>query len=293
MGHDERRSFANALSRAMKDTRTSLRSLQSQLAGRGASIDQATLDYWRRGEALPAQQSSLRTLQLMEEILALGPGQLSSLLPHDSISRWDQVREAAEEEQVLRALEVMGLPSVEDFEYVFIQDHVRVRVDRRGQFERSKHMVRAKVDGVESVPVSMRLRFVSEPPPRIRTHRGCVLKDVVQLDDEGLFCANIALPRPLRKGELHMFDYSFDWDSSRQPDSDGLTRLVRDGLSYWSVVVDFEGDLPRNVSFDFNPDGDPWGGQDEGVRQTVRPQRQVQRALRDPLRGFHNVSWVF
>ncbi|WP_420176164.1 hypothetical protein [Luteococcus sp. OSA5] len=293
MGHDERRNFANALSRAMKDTRTSLRSLQSQLAGRGANIDQATLDYWRRGEALPAQQSSLRTLQLMEEILALGPGHLSSLLPKDSISRWDQVREAAEQEQVQRALEVMGLPSLEDFEYVFVQDHVRVRADHRGQFERSKHMVRATVDGLESVPVSMRMRFLTDPPPRIRTHNGCVLRDVVQLDDEGLFCANIALPRPLRKGELHMFDYSFDWGYSRQPDSDGLTRLVRDGLSYWAVVVDFEGDLPQSIYFDFSPDGAPWEGDGEGVRQTVRPQRQVQRALRDPARGFHNVSWVF
>ncbi|MGO4956685.1 hypothetical protein ACTQ49_05340 [Luteococcus sp. Sow4_B9] len=289
------RAFAAVLSRAIKESRESLAGLQRQLDKKGVWIDLATLDYWRSGRALPTEKKDLRAVAALEVILGLGVGQLSSLVPSDAVSRWDDVRSAPVVQQLQRALDVLGLDARESLDNVFVQDTLWISEDRRRQTEHTLQVVRAARDGVQSVPIALRQRFVEEEPPLISADTGCVLRDVVKLgDDDVLLCADIRLPWPLVRGQLHTFAYTMDWTFTTPQDSYGFTRMVRDGMRHWALEAHFA-QTPKHFTYYFDlanltEDGD---GSDEEVSQRMRPKRDMQVVLRDPLPGMHSVDWNF
>lgn len=288
-----RRDFAAVLSRAIRDSRLSLKQLQEQLARKGVHRDIATLDYWRNGQAIPTGNRDLKGVTVLEELLDLGAGQLLSRLPSDAVSRWDPVRSAPIDRQLEEAYAVMGLPSLDSLEHIFLQDSVSISADFHRQAEVTTQLVRATRDGVHNIPIALRQIFTEDEPPRISGISGCELHDVAMLDDEGLLCAELRLPRPLRKGQLHMFSYRMDWTFARDRDSDGITRLVRPGLRYWAATIDFAGDAPGYVEYNYEVEnftrlGTPTGTE---MTQRIRSAKQVQRVLRGPLPGLHSIEW--
>ena len=257
-------------------------------------LDLAYLSYWRSGAALPAQERDMQALAALESLLGLGVGQLSLPLPEDAISRWDPVRRATAAEQLQETMSVLGLHLEDRHDYAFVQDTLWVSGDRMEQREHTRQLVRALCDGVDSVPIAMRQRFLGDEPPLITVGQGCELRDVVRLEEEAILCAEISLSRPLAKGELHMFDYTMDWRFSERQDYYGFTRVVRGDMRYWALVAHFA-EAPSQISnyFDFA------NATSDGVRSANEQSQELQSwttvevVLRDPLPGMHSVSWDF
>lgn len=286
--------FAAVLARAIRDSRLSLPQIQTQLKRQGVDLDLATLTYWRSGSALPAQEPDLVAVAALEDLLGLGVGQLSLRLPDDAISRWDPVRRASAAEQLKQTLSVLGLHLENRHDYAFVQDTLWVSEDRMEQREHTRQLVRAIRDGVDSVPIAMRQRFLGDEPPLITVGHGCELRDVVRLEEEAILCAEIRLSRPLAKGELHMFDYTMDWRFSERQDDYGFTRVVRGDMRYWALVAHFP-EVPSRVdySFDFAKETEEGVGFEHEQSQSLQPATTVEVVLRDPLSGMHTVDWDF
>ncbi|WP_018655226.1 hypothetical protein [Actinomadura flavalba] len=69
--------FAGALRNAVQESGLTLERIRHRLAGRGLAVSVATLSYWQRGRSRPRSRPVVAAL---EEILALPPGTLTSLL---------------------------------------------------------------------------------------------------------------------------------------------------------------------------------------------------------------------
>lgn len=72
--------FSTAFSDALATHSMSLSALHRALSARGIRVSLTTLSYWRSGQREPEHEPSLRAVAAIEEILALPPGEMESLI---------------------------------------------------------------------------------------------------------------------------------------------------------------------------------------------------------------------
>lgn len=203
--------FAEVLAAAISRRALPLEAVHEALLAQGVSVSLATLSYWRSGRSEPGRETSRRFLPVLEGILDLDPGALStSLAPPKprgrSALRTPVVRTAVESvlpvpalaEQILKVLHI----SDQDLIRVSVNDRLVVGSDRISRDLTTRTLWRCERDGVESYPVVFEQDLTVPGAAEVRALSWCRLGRMVRLAERNLTVAEMLFPRPLRRGEL-------------------------------------------------------------------------------------------
>ncbi|MGO4957377.1 hypothetical protein ACTQ49_08920 [Luteococcus sp. Sow4_B9] len=283
--------FAQVLSDAIARHGLRLDEIRDALKAAGTPVSIATLSYWRNGRSLPARERSMRAVEQLERLLELGVGQLTGAIPSDALERWDIVKAANVSDQGLALLDAMGLKLRGQSSNEFLQDCVWAHRDGR-QREETVQLLRAEIDGLDRVPIAFRMDFATDDPPLIESISGCELGRVVQLDDEGLQAAELLLPRPLATGELHLLEYSLDWDYGPAAARFGFSRVLPAVLETYVMQVHLA-ELPSSMEYHSLPNDYQGVDSDSDLIQVLEPRLHQQMVLSDALAGHHSVKWWY
>ncbi|MFD0529280.1 hypothetical protein ACFQ1I_24075 [Kitasatospora arboriphila] len=212
--------FAEVLNAAIEASGLSLDRIRAALAHQGVRISVTTLSYWRRGRSQPERAASLRAVHLLEELLALRRGTLSSLLgpprprgrwiaptTHDAL-RVEQVWPG--EQEIAEVFEELDAPPTGDLERLSIHDSYFVNANRRGHLLRMRQVVRATVGGVARCVVVHKADEGAPGCPEITSVRHARLGRVRRRPESGLLVAELLLDRPLALGDSTVFEYEVD-----------------------------------------------------------------------------------
>lgn len=288
-------SFAAVLSRAVAHRRITLDEIRDELARRGHSVSKATLSYWRTGQSIPARPASLAVIEELEQVLRLPLGQLRASLPSDAFTEWDPVVAMPLDDQVRGALVAMGLPETpfEDQRDDYVRDSIWIPAGRQEQVETTHQLIYSQVDELTHVPIVLRHDFTLHEVPLARGGRGCELSRVVQLEDADLLLFDFELPRPVKRGQSHMFDYSIVWDTPPNDPFSGFCRGQLRHMPLYSIDITFECPLPKRMVWRTSPYvlGPP---EDDGdLVQEVEVHQRVEMTMADVSPGKYALFWYY
>lgn len=212
--------FAQTLHSAIEASGLSLDRIRAALAGQGIRVSVTTLSYWRRGRSQPERAASMRAVQLLEELLALPAGMLSSLLgPPRPRGRWvsstvpDSLPLAEiwpEEQQIAQVFAELDAPPIGELERLSIHDAYYVDAERLGYLLRMRQVVRATVGGVSRCLVVHKADDEATGCPEITSVRHARLGRVRRRPEIGLLVAELLLDRPLAQGDSTVFEYEVE-----------------------------------------------------------------------------------
>ncbi|MGQ2912500.1 hypothetical protein [Aeromicrobium sp.] len=205
----ESRRFADAFTDALEARGAGLSWLRSHLADRGHAVSLASLSYWRSGQREPQRQISLEALVVIEELLGLHEGALSSHL-----RRRGRTGPAPFDDLVGLARQVgrdRGLVGEDEVDRIAFDLVVDVGADRRVSQVRVTQVFVAAVDGAAGVTMFVApgvgtgttefeglTDFAADTV--MRAVAGCSVDGVVDIID-GISAARLSFDRPLALGE--------------------------------------------------------------------------------------------
>lgn len=205
----ESRRFADAFADALEARGVGLSWLRSRLADRGHAVSLAALSYWRSGQREPQREISLEALVVIEELLGLHEGALSSHL-----RRRGRTGPAPFDDLVGLARQVgrdRGLVGEDEVDRIAFDLVVDVGADRRISQVRVTQVFVAAVDGAAGVTMFVApgvgtgttefeglTDFATDTV--IRAVSGCSVDGVVDIID-GISAARLKFDRPLSLGE--------------------------------------------------------------------------------------------
>ncbi|WP_280667600.1 MULTISPECIES: hypothetical protein [unclassified Kitasatospora] len=212
--------FAQNLHAAIEASGLSLDRIRSVLAGQGVRLSVTTLSYWRRGRSQPERASSMRAVELLEELLVLPRGELSSLLgPPRPRGRWVSAVVPGslpmeeiwpEEQQVAQVFEELDAPPIGELERLSVHDAYYVDARRFGVLLRMRQVVRATTGGVSRCLVVHQADQGTTGCPEISSVRHARLGRVRRRPEIGLLVAELLLDRPLGQGDCTVFEYEVE-----------------------------------------------------------------------------------
>lgn len=203
----ESRRFADAFTDALEARGVGLSWLRSRLAERGHAVSLASLSYWRSGQREPRREISLEALVVIEELLGLHQGALSSHLRRrgrTGPAPFDDLVGLAR--QVGRDRGLVGEEEVDRIAFDLVVD-----VDHEGRVTqvRVSQIFVAAVEGAASVTmfvapgVSADGGAFGDPDvgdTLLRAMYGCSVDGIVHVVD-GISAATLRFDRPLALGE--------------------------------------------------------------------------------------------
>lgn len=212
--------FAETLHAAIEASGLSLDRIRSVLAGQGVRLSVTTLSYWRRGRSQPERASSMRAVELLEELLVLPRGSLSTLLgPPRPRGRWVSTAVPGslpmeeiwpEEQQVAQVFEELDAPPISELERLSVHDAYYVDARRFGVLLRMRQVVRATTGGVSRCLVVHQADQGTVGCPEISSVRHARLGRVRRRPEIGLLVAELLLDRPLGQGDCTVFEYEVE-----------------------------------------------------------------------------------
>lgn len=211
--------FSAALHLAIEDRGLRLEELQERLSASGVSVSLAMLSYWRRGRSQPERPESLRAVQLLEGILKLPAGSLSSQLgPKRPRGRWpkqppvklDVDRLFVDGESVSRIMSELDRWMYYELTRVLIHDVYVVGARRQEIGLISRQVLKANVDRIGRTASV----FHSDDPDAalsIVALRNCRVGRV--RSEGGVIAAEIIFDRVLSQGDTAVIEYEIVSDS--------------------------------------------------------------------------------
>lgn len=212
--------FAETLHSAIEASGLSLDRLRSALAQRGVRVSVTTLSYWRRGRSQPERASSMLAVGLLEQLLTLPRGTLSSLLgPPRPRGRWVSAAVPGslpmeeiwpEEAQIAQVFEELDAPPIGELERLSVHDAYYVDAQQFGVLLRMRQVVRATAGGVSRCLVVHKADEGTTGCPEISSVRHARLGRVRRRPEIGLLVAELLLDRPLGLGDCTVFEYEVE-----------------------------------------------------------------------------------
>ncbi|MCE1179505.1 MAG: hypothetical protein LWW86_10835 [Micrococcales bacterium] len=215
------RTFADALSEAVRSRGLPLDRIQRRLSGAGVPVSVATLSYWQSGRSVPRRARSLEAVAELERILEVAPGTLTSLVlppgaarPRTLESQQDLVPGS---DAVLEIIAGLGLGPQVDFVQVSAHDTLHIDAERRESVLATRSLSRCERDGADRWPVVFGQDSLQPGAPVLEAVSGCRLGRVVSLPDAHLTVAEMIAPRPFEHGELMLSEHLVRWAPSGSP----------------------------------------------------------------------------
>lgn len=242
-------SFAQTLRVALAVSGRTLEQVRDELAERDVRVSAVTLSYWVRGRTQPERPSSLRAVPVLEDILDLPPGALSTVLPaprprgprtHISVGADHQAlwRPA---DRVMRLLTAINAPDPERLCVVSAHDRHVIGADRSCLRMTLGLVVRAQTNGVDRILMLVE-HAGPTTPTSINVTRGGVLGRVRTDTSEPtvmILAAEILLDQVLERGETATTECEFRFPPSDCPEYGANRRFPQPGRQYL-LEVDFD-----------------------------------------------------
>lgn len=208
MPGQEAADFAPVLAAAIKARGLTLESLRRRLEERGVTVSVATLSYWQNGRSLPTRAHSQNTLGVLEEVLDVEPGTLTSMAPVTPARRRTnsarRQRHAELPRTVDEAMRVAGLDTSR-LRKMSLHLTLHVAADHTHESEVLRTVVQCLVGGTDSFPVVVQMDGTLAY--QVHPLRNCSVARSWQIPEQGLVLTEMRLSRPLRLGELAMYEY--------------------------------------------------------------------------------------
>jgi hypothetical protein len=246
--------FAHAFRDAVAASGLSLESLRRRLDLRGVPLSIATLSYWQTGRSKPQRAASLEALALLEQILEVPRGHLSSRLgaarkPGRPRRPTPPAATAAHtplpEQPVVLKETLVRLGFGAHQELVDLSTHMTVDLDETGMVTdyTVRNVVRASRDGAQRIPVYICLERRTEQAPRLRAVGGSRVGRQIAVPETAVFVWELLLDRPLPMGTTAAAEYVISLPDGLDPEETSEYFLPRE-LSEMLMWVRFH---PRKV----------------------------------------------
>lgn len=212
----------------------------------------ATISYWQSGRSRPERATSLAALAVLEELLALEPGELAGKLParrrsgptlsatHGRDGRVNTMPELS------AAAALVGLSWDMGLMRVAVHDRIEVGQERNGASHGVKELLVAEREGVDRYPLLYK-RSGEGDGAIVAPVRNCSVGRIAEVPEVGLMVAEIILDHPLREGESILVEHELNlYGTSRMEPS--VERLfVRTVRSAHTEVLFHESCLPLSA----------------------------------------------
>lgn len=244
--------FAQALRAAITARGLSLDRIRYHLDQRGHALSVATISYWQSGRSRPERATSLAALAVLEDILELPSGELSSRLPP---RRRATPSAHPEESRPIPATYVPYMEGISDrfglswdtgLQRMEIQDRVRIGPDRKGLSHEVTELLVAERDGADRYPVVYR-GFSEGAEIRVNALRNCHRGRYVEVLEEEAVVIELVLDRPLRAGEAILVEHRIDIDAVTVENPFAERAFLRPVRSAYTEVVFDETCLPLSA----------------------------------------------
>jgi len=287
--------FSAVLSRAVQARGLSLDRIRARLEAAGVPVSNATLSYWQSGRSLPTRARSLRTLVELEAILQLDAGTLIELIrtadgrTRHQLFAWQTVVPSGElAEQIISD---MGMEGAGRISRVSVHDTLTLDADRCETSSLTRQVLRAERSGVRNFPVVFQQEGEEAGAPEVEGIFGCRVANVVDVPERQLMVAEMALPRPLQRGELVLTEYLV---TMKPTPSELMTRSVAEPVRELVMAVQFHPlALPTSV-FGFTR---PSMVDEDAPESDVVPVQvigdQAQLVKLDVAPGVHGLRWTW
>ncbi|WP_203337640.1 hypothetical protein [Nocardioides limicola] len=287
--------FAAALAAAIRASGSTLDRLSRKLAAHGHTVSVTTLSNWQRGVAHPRRIASLLALADLELLLALGPGELSSLVEHHRrgpVAEDDLDRPLVPDHPALQRLRArVGADRIGGFDILGLHEHHRIGSDRTPVGHHSRMVIRATRPGVDSHHFFYLPRSGLDGGGHravVTAGQGCSVGETWQ-EPPDLACAELRFPKVLGPDETHLFDYSvaLAYDDPPVPE---FRRGLRKPAQQMVLQVTFDPDCtPHRVlaSHWEAPDAPPT----DLSTLSIDDEGSAHHVLLNPGVGIHGLRW--
>jgi hypothetical protein len=281
------RTFATALTAAVRARGLDVESLEGLLLRRGAAISATTLRAWQRGVQRPEWPESLPALTSLEYILRVGPGVLTSIL-----SPWYDGQPApwvvaADDEPPTVPGEVRPRQHDGSVRIIAADDEVTLGSGRYLTEVRTRIVAEAMTDGVDrhlavDIPEDANMLQATRIVPVSRCRRGKVIVDAAA----NRVATELLLDNVYQKGETFTIEYVSVID---QPARDGeYFRAFVNRVAMTVIRIDFDStELPTRC-YEFVSRGT---GELREIRDLRLSNNEAQSVVTDLPWGIHGVAW--
>lgn len=248
----QRAAFSRALSDAIAASGLTLDEISSQLTAAGARTSVATLSYWQNGHAMPTRRRSVAALPLLEDVLGLPRGSLTSILDRDAPLEWGMPLDKPREMDLAAILAKWRLSIGDMHSHRVLQQRWTVSGDGRAVVERSRAVTRVEAEHQSAYPIVLQDGDPGNPPPQLRCLVGASLGRSLRDDERGVLVGEVLLPRRFDRGDLYWTEIEIDWGIGqweRHFVSCGLAQTI----PLLTMDVVFEGNAPEVVHFSHTP----------------------------------------
>lgn len=275
--------FAQRLGQAISERGLSLHRLQARLVAVGLKVSTATLSYWASGRSRPTRGGSLDVVRNLEQILQVETGWL--VQPLETNQEWDQISDLLPKADLPEELERITRQQAAHWQRLHVHDLSVVDATSPVSHCTTRMVSRAEVEGLDGWTTIV--QHAPGESPGVVGVTALEVRSIRSLPNQQLSVIELALPRPLHRGEMVLTEHRTEVHGTQPPTEMGRALMGRTPLL--AIEVRFPSGRPEQVQ---RTHIDPKTGLprmiDQGIMHTPHG---AQCVIPDAAPGSHLLSW--
>ncbi|MGO4956438.1 helix-turn-helix domain-containing protein [Luteococcus sp. Sow4_B9] len=276
--------FAQRLTAAIARRGLSLHRIQTRLTAADLKVSTATLSYWASGRSRPTRGRSLDVVRALEQILDVEAGHLVRAMTTEV--SWEQLSDLLPQANLPAHLERLTLQQSMNWHRLHMHDTLHVQEETGTNRCHNRQVSRAEVDGLDSWVVLV--QHPAHETPSLTPLVGLTIRSCHPLPEQQLSVIELALPRPLRRGETIYTEHQTELGSSMVGE---LGRALSRACDLLVLEARFHGERPTNFTRShLDPRTDRWQRIERSLMST---EQGVQCVVPNAAPGTHLLSWYW
>ncbi|WP_059008665.1 hypothetical protein [Streptomyces specialis] len=261
--------FASVLRAAISRSGLGLERVRHRLAQRGHALSVSTLSLWQTGQRRPERRESLVALAVLEDILAMPSGSLTSALgPRRLRGPGPQGQRRVPAETMWPA--DPQIPSLlrdvnADDEFLVRLSHhdfATLGPQRSEQSMRVRLVLRATRSGVSRFPVVLAPDDPQARRPLLRPLRHCSVRSASYFPEQGYVIASLEFDRELTRGDVIMVEYEVLYTPASARSTRFERKLAFPVHEYFAEIQFHEDAVPARCRWTFHSETEAVRGGD-------------------------------